>query len=174
MSPVTSPSPSELRLDRMLTRYKAWADDLSYETAATLSLEELLKERQTTFKTIAHTLHHTYIVDDMFKAHIEGRRHGYTSRSLPVVPPIDVLREQVSEMNRWWMDLADGMADDALSAPVEFTFVNGDPGKMTRRDIILHVVQHATYHRGYVDDLMYQVPVIPPITDLTAFLQEAP
>ncbi len=39
----------------MLTRYKAWADDLSYETATKLSGEELLKERQTTFKTIAHT-----------------------------------------------------------------------------------------------------------------------
>ena len=74
-------------------------------------------------------------------------------------------------MNRWWIAFSDEIADDRLAEPVEFAFVNGDRGVMTRREIIMHVVQHASYHRGYVDDMMYQIPVIPPATDLTVFLQ---
>ena len=56
--------------------------------------------------------------------------------------------------------------------PVDFKFVSGADGRMTRAEMILHVVQHASYHRGYVDDMMYQIPVEPPSTDLNVFLRE--
>ena len=160
-----------LTTEQLLTRYKAWADDLTFAMAVRQPREELLKQRQTTFGTIAHTLHHTYIVDVMFQAHLEGREHGYKARTTDTPPEIEDLREAVAEMNQWWIGFSDEITDGRLAEPVEFAFVNGDRGVMTRREIIMHVVQHATYHRGYVDDMMYQIPVIPPATDLTVFLQ---
>lgn len=45
---------------------------------------------------------------------------------------------------------------------------------MTRRDILLHVVNHATYHRGHAADILYYLDVFPPTTDLPVFLQERP
>lgn len=45
---------------------------------------------------------------------------------------------------------------------------------MTREEIILHVVNHATYHRGFVADVFYQVPAKPPATDLPVFLRDVP
>jgi len=174
MQTPTIDAPSDrsgLSLPRMLTRYKAWADDLTYGMVAEQPSEELLRVRPTTFKTISHTLHHTYIVDDMFRAHLEGREHGYAARTTETPPPVDELRDLVRAMNQWWMDLADKTTETDMQERVNFRFVNGDPGAMTRHEIILHVVQHATYHRGYVDDMMYQIPVTPPATDLTVFLQ---
>lgn len=44
---------------------------------------------------------------------------------------------------------------------------------MTRGEIILHLVNHATYHRGFVGDLLNQASVNPPATDLTVFLRDA-
>ena len=159
-------------LTRMLTRYKAWADDLTYQMAAALPWEEIVKERPTTFKTIGHTLQHIAIVDEIFRAHLENRGHGYSRRTVETLPSMDDLRRRAKELNGWWIDYADRLTDDAAAQPVDFTYVNGDPGRMTGLEIVLHVVQHATYHRGYVDDMMYQVPVTPPATDLTVFLQE--
>jgi uncharacterized damage-inducible protein DinB len=39
--------------------------------------------------------------------------------------------------------------------------------------MLLHVVNHTSYHRGFVADLFYQVPARPPITDLTVYLRDA-
>jgi uncharacterized damage-inducible protein DinB len=43
---------------------------------------------------------------------------------------------------------------------------------MTCEQIILHLVNHATYHRGFVGDMMYQARVTPPANDLTVFLRD--
>ena len=158
-------------MEQLLTRYKSWADDPTFDMVARQPHEELLKPRKTTFGTIAHTLHHTYIVDDIFRAHLEGREHGHTTRTTREPPDIQDLHRTVSLMNEWWIEFSDKLTDHEFSDHVEFKFLNGDPGVMAKREVILHVVQHATYHRGYVDDMMYEIPVTPPATDLTVFLQ---
>jgi uncharacterized damage-inducible protein DinB len=33
-------------------------------------------------------------------------------------------------------------------------------------------INHGTYHRGFVSDLMYQVPAALPTNDLTVFLRD--
>ena len=43
---------------------------------------------------------------------------------------------------------------------------------MTREQIVLHVVNHGSYHRGFVSDMMYQVPFVPPANDLPVFLRD--
>ena len=43
---------------------------------------------------------------------------------------------------------------------------------MTRGEILMHVVNHATYHRGWVSDQFFQVPAKPPTTDWNVFLTE--
>lgn len=43
---------------------------------------------------------------------------------------------------------------------------------MTRGEILMHIVNHATYHRGWVSDLFFQVPAKPPTTDWNVFLSE--
>jgi uncharacterized damage-inducible protein DinB len=38
--------------------------------------------------------------------------------------------------------------------------------------MIVHVVNHATYHRGMVAQMMYGTTVAPPVTDLTVYLRD--
>jgi len=57
---------------------------------------------------------------------------------------------------------------------VSFTFVGGGPGAMTRGQMLLHVINHTSYHRGFAADLFYQVPAKPPTTDLPVFLRDVP
>lgn len=159
-------------LARMMTHYRAWADDLTYAAVSDISDQELNKERPTTFGSIARTLHHVQIVDEIFRAHLEGRDHGFTRRTEDEAPAPDALRENAGALNAWWVDFAEAQTPEDLEKSVLFKFVSGADGRMTRAEIILHVVQHATYHRGYVDDMMYQIPAEPPSTDLSVFLSE--
>jgi uncharacterized damage-inducible protein DinB len=43
---------------------------------------------------------------------------------------------------------------------------------MHRGEIVLHVVNHTTYHRGHIGAMIYDVPAEPPTTDLPVFLRE--
>jgi uncharacterized damage-inducible protein DinB len=43
---------------------------------------------------------------------------------------------------------------------------------MSRREILQHLVVHTSYHRGFVAQMMYDIPVRPPTTDLTVYLRD--
>jgi uncharacterized damage-inducible protein DinB len=75
-------------------------------------------------------------------------------------------------MDQWYVDQVDGWSEEDLRQEIKFEFVGGGAGVMTREEIVLHIVNHGTYHRGFVGDLMYQVPFVPPANDLTVFLRD--
>ncbi len=157
---------------QMLTRYKAWANGLTFKTVRTLSADELLKERQTNFKTILHTLNHVYVIDDIFKAHLQGVSHSYTDRNTDEPLPIDALWNATQQMDKWYIELADALGVTELQETISFEFVDGGAGTMTREQILLHIVNHGTYHRGFVSDMLYQGPARFTSNDLPVFLRD--
>ena len=162
------------RSARTLTRYNKWANDLMLDAIAKLPTEESTKARPTLFKNIVHTMNHNYVIDRIFQAHLEGREHGYTARNTTDAPPLEELRQGQREIDDWYIAWRDSITDAALDERVRFTFVGGGPGEMTRAEILLHIVNHTTYHRGFAADLFYQIPARPPTTDLPVFLRDAP
>jgi uncharacterized damage-inducible protein DinB len=161
-----------LRTARTLARYNAWANTLIFDAVAALPEGEATKPRTTLFKNIVHTLNHNLVIDRIFQAHLEGREHGYTARNTPEPPPFDELRRAQETVDRWYIDWSDRMTESALDEKITFTFVGGGEGAMTRNVILLHLVNHTSYHRGFVGDLFYQVPAKPPTTDLPVFLRD--
>lgn len=157
----------------MLARYNAWANKLIFEAVAGLPAGEATKQRQTLFKNMVHTLNHNYVIDRIFQAHLEGRPHGYGARNTPDHPPLDELWRAQQDLDAWYVAWSDRATPAELDEPVSFTFVGGGEGRMTRLQILMHLVNHTSYHRGFVADLFYQVPARPPITDLTVYLRDA-
>jgi uncharacterized damage-inducible protein DinB len=164
---------SDTRHARMLTRYNRWANDLILAAVAALPAGEATKPRATLFKSMVHTLNHNYVIDRIFQAHLEGRSHGYSARNTPEPPPLDELARAQRELDDWYIAWSDALAPAALDETVKFTFVGGGEGAMTRAEILTHLVNHTSYHRGFVADMFYQVPARPPVTDLTVFLRDA-
>lgn len=158
---------------RLLARYKAWADDVIYDAAARLPEGEAEKPRQSVFRNLVHMLNHVYVIDRVFQCHLEGRAHGYAARNTEKYPPLAELAQMQREMDRWYVDWADRQTESAIAERVGFEYIGGGAGSMTRGEILLHVVNHATYHRGFVADFFYQGPVRPPATDFTVFLRDA-
>jgi uncharacterized damage-inducible protein DinB len=158
---------------KMLTKYKAWADNLTFSSVSELPHGEAIKKRQTRFGNIVHTLNHVYVIDDIFKAHLLGEKHGYTARNSEKHLPLENLWELQKKIDLWYVDYIDAISEEKLVEIVKFQFVDGGQGSMSRLDIITHVVNHSTYHRGFVGDMMYQVPAVPPANDLPVFLRDA-
>jgi uncharacterized damage-inducible protein DinB len=165
---------SSLRSLRMLTRYSAWANDRMFEALAKLPEGAIMEKRATIFGNMLHTLNHNYVIDQIWQAHLEHRPHGFNARNTEAPPPLAQLAAAQRAMDAWYIDYADKLGDAKHDEIVEFIFVGGGAGSMTRGDILLHVVNHKTYHRGFVVDMICQVPARPPTMDLPVFLRDAP
>ena len=156
----------------MLTRYNAWANRQMFEAVAALPEGEAVKPRTSLFSNMVHTLNHNYVIDRIWQAHLEGRDHGYETRNTKDYPPLPELWRLQQEVNAWYVAWSDKLSDAALDEKVQFTLIGGNKGIMTRGEILLHVVNHTSYHRGFVADLFFQVPARPPTTDLPVYLRE--
>ncbi len=163
-----------IRTLRVLSRYNAWANRLIFDAVAALPAGEAEKPRQSLFRNMVHMLNHNYVIDRIFQAHLLGREHGYTARNTPDHPPLAELWRAQQEIDAWYVAWSDGLTPAAADEKVRFTYVGGGQGVMTRGEILLHIVNHTSYHRGFVADLFFQVPARPPTTDLTVFLRDVP
>jgi len=156
----------------MLTRYNAWANDVIFKAVTALPEGEAVKPRKSIFKNMVHTLNHNYVIDRIFQAHLEGREHGYGARNTESHPPLADLWRVQQDIDRWYIDWSDAIADSALGEKVSFSFVGGGQGVMSRGEILQHLVIHTSYHRGFVAQMMCEVPVRPPVSDITVFLRD--
>jgi uncharacterized damage-inducible protein DinB len=157
---------------KTLTRYKAWANEKVFRMMADLPEDEVVRQRATRFGNMVHTLNHVYVIDRVFQAHLLGQRHGYSARNTPTHPPLAELRQDVRVLDRWYVDYAATLKPEDLQRKIQFEFIGGGSGVMSCDEMILHVVNHGSYHRGFVGDMMYQAGVTPEATDLPVFLRE--
>lgn len=157
---------------RMLLAYKAWANVLTFETVNSLPDGEATTIRQTRWESIAYTLSHVAVVDDIFRCHLLGIRHDYTFRNLERRHSLPDLWAWQQSLDNWYIDHFADLGSDDWEESIAFQFVGGGAGAMTRAEIVCHIVNHGTYHRGLVSDMLCQVPADMPANDLPVFLRD--
>ncbi len=162
-----------MRHIRLLLRYNAWANARLFATLAALPPGQATTRLATGFGTMVNTLNHAHVVDQIWQGHLLGRPHGFTARITESEPPLAQLSQAQQAMDQWYIDYAEGLSAALHDEVLHFSFVDGGPGAMSRGDMLLHVVNHKTYHRGYVADMLYQLGAKPPVMDLPVFLRDA-
>lgn len=155
-----------------LARYKAWADERLHATLADVSEADLATPSPIFAGSILRTLNHVYLMDVVWKSHLLGIPHHVTTRNPEAAPPFSELRNAQRDIDAWYVDYARMMTADICHEIVDFTFIGGGEGAMQREDIVLHIVNHTTYHRGHVTAMLNQIGVKPQATDLPVFLSD--
>lgn len=158
---------------QMLARYTAWANAKLFAALERLPEGAVFAARPTLFGNMLRTLNHSYVVDQIWMAHLEGRPHHFTALNTESTPSFAELRSSQAAQDGWFVAYASRLTAAASDEVVEFRFVDGGAGAMTRGDILLHVVNHKTYHRGWVADMFFQDKARPPAMDLPVYLREA-
>jgi uncharacterized damage-inducible protein DinB len=100
-------------------------------------------------------------------------RSAHPSTLLAQVRDVRDMAEQWREVTRGQHAFLDDLDDEALAVPLSYVNLAGEPRVYSLGDVLRHVVNHATYHRGQVAAALRQLGVAPPSTDFTAFLDEA-
>lgn len=150
-----------------LFQYKAWAND-----ELLTALAKLGGDSQLTGLAI-NALSHSYIVDRIFAAHLRRETHAYTSANLCELPTLEDLSADIRKSDREYVDYVSALDRDRLAERIDFTFTDGAPGRMSREEMLMHVITHGIGHRGQVSAVML-LHAMPPAKDgFTTYLHEA-
>ncbi|MCE8013536.1 DinB family protein [Billgrantia desiderata] len=155
-------SPNSLQ---SLFAYKAWANAELFTLLANLPPSYAAE-----LHTCIRTLNHIYVVDRIFRAHLSEDPLPFDATNTEETPSISQLHGEVTETDAWYVDYVAKLSDSALSEPLAFTFTDGDAGRMTREEMLLHVIVHGGYHRGNVGQVLKSISVAPPRDLYTKFL----
>jgi uncharacterized damage-inducible protein DinB len=150
-----------------LFRYKAWANDELLTALARLGGEEPVT------KLALKALSHSYVVDQIFAAHLKRKDHTYTSTNLSEMPLLGDLSANIRTCDREYVEYVSSLDRDALAERIHFTFTDGALGCMSREEMLMHVITHGVGHRGQVSAVMLLNSVTPASDGFTTYLHEA-
>ncbi len=148
-----------------LLGYKAWADSELFALLATLPAGHA-----ESLHTCLRALNHIHVVDRIFRAHLSGEARPFDATNTQATPTLAQLRSDVEATDAWYLAYVSSLAPRQRAETVEFTFTDGDRGRMSREEILLHVVTHGGYHRGNVGQVLKSISVAPPRDLYTTFL----
>lgn len=156
-----------------LMSYTAWANDVLFQAISAVDEAVIFQPRAGRPGGAIGVLGHIYVVGTIWKGHLTGTAHGFSSRTLHPQPKLIELRTWQSNLDQWYMTFAAELAARERERPINFRFVDGGEGSMTVEEMLLHVSNHGTYHRGYVADMLYDSGLKPPTMDLPVFIRDA-
>ena len=152
-----------------LFKYKTWANIELFDELAKIDPVAHEAARHTAIRL----MNHIYVVDRIFAAHLSGISHAYTGTNTTETPALETLREAVLASDRWYVDYVASGAPERLDEQIEFTFTDGDQGRMSREEMLAHVATHGGYHRGAVGRIMREASVPPPRDIFTVYLHRS-
>jgi uncharacterized damage-inducible protein DinB len=151
-------------------RYTGWASRRVMEAALTLPPDELAKAMNVSHESIAKTLAHIYFGDAIWYSRIADP--SYPAPSHDALPSLEFVVEEWPRLQAKWEAWADRASDADLARQVPFkSRLIGDAG-LPAWQIVMHVVNHGTLHRGQVVGMLRQLGVKPPSTDIVFYYFE--
>ena len=150
-------------------QYKAWANDELLTSLRTLDEVTHQAERRTALLILSHA----HVVDHIFVANLQRMRHGYTATGTAEPPNLEDLSKAVRDTDRWYVEYVERLSWEELAETIEFTFTDGTPGRMSREEMLAHVITHSGYHRGEVGRIMSQLSIARPRDIFTGYLHKS-
>ena len=162
---------SDLALLRTMADYNRWANGELFDAVRALPDGEAAKTRPGLFSSIVNTLNHPLVTDRIWMAHLAGTRHGHTALNEIVHSDLEPLEIARREMDLAIVDMVASLTRESAQGAVDFTLLSGETGTMSRAMIVMHMINHNTYHRGFVVETFCQIPAPLPLIDLPVFMR---
>jgi uncharacterized damage-inducible protein DinB len=157
---------------RTLLEYHFWARERALAAVAALTTEQFVRELGNSFPSVRDTVAHLYGADEVWLQ----RWTGGAPRSLPPASrfaDLAALRTAWAALDPQLQAFVHGLDADGLARSLTYTAFNGQVATLSYEQMLQHVVNHASYHRGQVTTLVRQLGApAPKGMDLVAFYRE--
>ena len=157
---------------RALIGYNYWARDRVLAAVDALSGDQFTCSVVSSFGSARDTLVHVLSAESIWLSRWKGEsRPGMLAAA--DFPTVTSLRKAWQEDESKMRAFFEKINDEDLARVIEYKALNGQPFATPLYQMLQHVVNHGSYHRGQVTTLLRQLGVAPPqALDLIAFYRE--
>ena len=153
---------------RLLYEYNSWSNQRSLEACAALSNEQFTRNLGSSFPSGRDTLVHILGAEWVWLE----RWHGRSPAALPPgmeFPDLASVRARWADVGRGLKDFVAGVSDADLRCVIEYRNFKGNTFAYPLQEMMQHVVNHGTYHRGQIAGMLRQLGAKPRSTDLLRY-----
>jgi uncharacterized damage-inducible protein DinB len=160
---------------RQLAGYNHWANLRLYGAALDMSEEAYRRPTGVFFSSLHGTLNHLLVADLIWLKRLTGvGEHPSHLDAILYDNRRELLAARLAEDARL-VDVVGSYADADLDGAVSYQTTSGKPYSQKRRDILLHLFNHQTHHRGQAHACCSILTgTEPPSLDLLAFQRGVP
>lgn len=145
--------------------YTLWATSKLLDAATRLTPDQLSLDLKVSHTSVLSTLQHIYYADRTWLARLTGQQIPFADPAPG--PSLDDLKEAWPPVIAGLRAYVESATD--LETNLTATRLNGATFTCARWKVLLHVVNHATLHRGQIMAMLRQLDHVPPATDLFYF-----
>jgi uncharacterized damage-inducible protein DinB len=146
---------------QQLLDYHYWARDRVLEAAKQLSPDDFTRDLGSSFKSVRDTLVHVYSAEWVWCSRWEGESPSamIASNAFDDVP---ALREAWGELEVTMRSVVERFGRAGFDQVIEYRDLKGTLWRQPFWEMLHHVVNHASYHRGQVTAMLRQLHAQPP------------
>ncbi len=155
----------------LLYDYNFWANHRLLDACTALSDEQLTRDLRSSFPSVRDTLVHILGAEWVWLERVQGR----SPRALPPgwdFPRLADVRARWVEVKRSLLETVAKVTPADLNREVAYRNLRGNPFAYPLHEVLRHLVNHGTYHRGQVTTMLRQLGVAPVATDLIVYFRE--
>ncbi|MBQ4830113.1 DinB family protein [Alteromonas sp. CI.11.F.A3] len=168
----------------LMAQYNQWMNESVYSAALQLSPAELSEDVGAFFGSILGTLNHILVADiiwlQRFAQHPDRFSELDSVIAMPLPKKLDetlfddiaLLREQRVKVDEAILAFANALSSEVLTTDLSFHDTAGVPHTKNFGQLILHLFNHQTHHRGQITTLLSQRGVDVGATDLLEIIPE--
>jgi uncharacterized damage-inducible protein DinB len=158
---------------KALFQYNAWANQRTLEACAALTIEQFTRDVESSFRSVRDTLVHLMGVE-----YIWLERWKQTSNGAPLkvgdYPDIESVKTAWKRIEADLISYLNGLTDEDVNRIIPHKNFSGQEFRMPLWQMMQHLLNHQTYHRGQITTLVRQVGGKPLGTDLIGFYRGHP
>ncbi len=156
---------------RSLYEYNRWANARFLEILSGLAEERLGARIESSFPSILGTFAHIVAAEWIWLRRWSGENPSVFPEWLEH-PSLARLRAELETIEAGRDAFLASLDEVDLQAPLDYTTMNGTPHRNRLLDLLLHVVNHSSYHRGQLTTMLRRVGATPVATDYVYFKRD--
>lgn len=156
---------------RELYEYNRWANGRVLDAAGRLTQKEFTHDLGSSYRSVRDTLAHILAAEWIWLSRWRGTSPSGVPESWNL-STFDALRAKWAEVEADQRAFVDGLTEEALEGVVAYRNTKGIGFENPLRQLLRHVVNHSTYHRGQVITMLRQLGAEAVSTDLVLFHRE--
>lgn len=150
-------------------RYERWANEQQLDVICTLTEEQQQREIQSSFPSIQKTCMHVWDASSIWWQRLQ-RHEQIMVPSLSFHPSMKDIENGILHQNDQWINWIEAATDADLEAFLPYKNMKGEHHQQPVKDILLHLNNHGTYHRGQLVTMLRQVGAVDiPQTDYIVY-----